>query len=183
MMLIINSQDNKISRIISRKYGKLAEKTWRSLIVKKIINKTNFFCYRTNFYTRLHKLFTKFLYSLEKRKITSKKLDIFDNLKSFIRCLPSIEFLKRFINKADFSTSAHLNDLLFIIFSLAIYEIYLEKFDYPCYAKLKIIINDCCLPLYLGISDENLKKCRENLKIRYNSYSKSKIILTFKILD
>jgi hypothetical protein len=120
---------------ITKKYGKLAAVTWRKLNNKKFVSKYNYISFRKFFYKKIYFIFTKLFY---KEEINRGKLtQTFDKLKQFMKCLPSLDTLLKYVNKVDFTKSSSKNDIIFIKLLLEMINHFYKKYDYPLY---KVII-------------------------------------------
>ncbi len=129
-MFVLNCQNNKTKREITHRFGKLAARTWKRLSDKKYVSKFNSLGFRKMFYRKIYFIFSKLLYNVDYKKI--KFPYNFERLAQFMKCLPSVKFLIKYVLKIEFS-EANKKEVVFIKFVMEMLEHYLRKFDYPLY--------------------------------------------------
>ena len=81
---------------ISRRYGKIADKIYKSLIDNKCIAKVDNSSFKSNFFQLLYNLYSKIIYSSQRVPIQSN----IDNLNKFISSLPPIKKINK-INRQN----------------------------------------------------------------------------------
>lgn len=176
---------------ISRRYGKIAYKIYKSLIDNKCIAKVYYSSFKANFFQLLYNLYSKIIYSSQRVPIQSN----IDNLNQFISSLPSIKNINKmiakiekfdFINEGDNNRrrgfiKKFIKKSALIRIVLLIYEHYYMCNDSPFYEKYSEIIN-CNLTFFHFIPNEIVSKINEELKLKTTFFSKCKLNLFLNLI-
>ena len=177
---------------ISRRYGKIADKIYKSLIDNKCIAKVDNSSFKSNFFQLLYNLYSKIIYSSQRVPIQSN----IDNLNKFISSLPTIKKINKMIakiEKFDFINEGDNNrrrgfikrvikKTALIRIVLLIYEHYYMCNDSPFFEQYTEIIN-CNLTFFHTIPNEIVSKINEELKLKTNFFSKCKFISLLYHID
>lgn len=170
---------------ISRRYGKVAYKIYKSLIDNKCIAKVYYSSFKSNFFQLLYNLYSKIIYSSQRVPIQSN----IESLNNFIACLPSIKKLNRmiakiekfdFVNEGDNSRrrgfiKKFIKKVALIRIVLLIYEHYYMCNDSPFYETYTEIINSN-LTFFHFLPDEVITRLNDELKLTITFFSKCKYI-------
>jgi hypothetical protein len=140
--------------------GNLLYRTYQKLLAKNILRLTD-----------LNEKLTKTILGIYQMNIQLeeiKSLNTIKDTKNFISCLPSLNKLKKFIEKINLNTSKHRNNIYFIKICFDIYENFLKKYDFPFFKKYKGEFLDIAIQFYSKLSPNSLKSILKNMEKNLN---------------
>jgi hypothetical protein len=105
------------------------------------------------------KIFEVYFLNIEKEKNDPGLM--FKQSKLFIKCLPSLKQIAKFIKKENFQLEKNQKNIYFIKVCLDIYEDFYKTFDYPLFKKFKNIFLKVVFKFYAKLTDENMNKINE----------------------
>jgi hypothetical protein len=92
--------------------------------------------------------------NIEKEKESPKLF--FKKTRCFMKCIPSLNFIERFLKKFE-STGKKKKNVYFLKLCLDIHEDYLKTFDFPLYKKYSKNFLKVVNKFYSKLSEENMK--------------------------
>jgi len=134
MVFIYNEDSSKIRKEIQKRFGKIAAMSWRRLNIQKYVSKYNVVDFQKNFYRNFVTVSSRLMFRVEnRRKSQSDFGQQFEKLNKFIRCLPSLNFLIKYIHKLDFENRSSRKDIIFTKLVIEILNHYYRKYDFPLF--------------------------------------------------
>jgi hypothetical protein len=133
-VFIYNEDSSKIRKEIHKNYGKIAAMTWRRLNLQKYVSKYNYIDFRKNFYRNFFIVSSRLFFKEENKRRNKQNFgQQFEKLSRFIKCLPSMKFLMKFMHKLDFESRNSRRDIIFIKLVIEILNHYYRKYDFPLF--------------------------------------------------
>lgn len=92
--------------------------------------------------------------NIEKEKESPKLF--FKKTKSFIKCIPSLKYIERFLKKYE-TNRKNKKNVYFLKICLDIYEDYFKTLDFPMFKKYTRNFLEVAMKFYAKLSEENMK--------------------------
>jgi hypothetical protein len=100
------------------------------------------------------KILEIFCENFEKEKDSPKLL--FSKSRLFIKCIPSLKYIERFVKKIDVNGKNKKN-VYFLKLCLDVYEDYFKNLDFPLYKNYTKCFLGIAIKFYSKISEDNMK--------------------------
>jgi hypothetical protein len=138
-------------------YGSLALFTYKNLFKNKLIT----FSILGNKDRVFKKIYEMYIKNLQIE--TNDPSCMFKKTKQFIKSMPSLKSISKYMEKKSISQERHKKNIFFMKLCLDIYENYYKTFDCPLFDKYKNKFISTALKFYLKLTDDQHKYIKDQI--------------------